>query len=320
MFISVAPVSGFAKHNHCLVRSPAAPQHSLRGRPELLRETPEMSVHEAPTAGPNARLLPPDFWARHRRGFIIATLAAPIMAILGALGTDDIPFLPRLFYWLLLMLSGALIGFGVSTGVHVWGRLSARPVLEGTLIAFAIAVPLTLIVSAASGMFFGNPIPSAIELLIMFGLVFMISGMITALNYAVNMRASTVAGDPERAKPITEEVLATEPEAIASRARLLDRLPAQHRAGPVFALQAEDHYLRVHTSAGSTLILMRLTDAISELDGADGAQTHRSWWVARAAIERIERGEGRATLHLNGEIEAPVSRTYYRILREAGWF
>jgi hypothetical protein len=320
MFISVAPASGFAKHNHCLARPPAAPQHCLRGRPALLRETPEMSVHEAPAVGPNAELLPPDFWASHRRGFIIATLAAPIMAILGALGTDDIPFWPRLIYWLILMLSGALIGFGVSTGVRVWGRLGGRPVLEGALIAFAIALPLTLIVSAASGIFFGNPIPSAIELLIMFGLVFMISGMITALNYMVNLQAAALSSDPALASPAAAAFSAPEPQATASHARLLDRLPPPHRAGPVFALEAEDHYLRVHTLAGSTLILMRLSDAIAELDGADGAQTHRSWWVARDAIERIERGEGRATLYLPGDVSAPVSRTHYRNLREAGWF
>ncbi len=290
----------------------------------MLRETPDMSVHDAPAVGPNAGLLPPDFWASHRRGFIIATVAAPIMAILGALGTDDIPFWPRLIYWLILMLSGALIGFGVSTGVRVWGRLGAHPVLEGALIAFAIALPLTLIVSAASGIFFGNAIPSALGLLVMFGLVFMISGMITALNYVVNQRAATQVSGSVATTPTDEIMRTPEPQASAAHARppprLLDRLPPPHRAGPVLALEAEDHYLRVHTPAGSTLILMRLSDAIAELDGANGAQTHRSWWIARTAIDRIERGDGRATLYLPGTVAVPVSRTYYRNLRDAGWF
>ncbi len=284
----------------------------------MLREPPEMSVHDAPVVGPVAGLLPADFWASHRRGFIIATLAAPIMAILGALGTDEINFWPRLLYWLILMLSGALIGFGVSTGVRVWGRLGSHPIVEGAVIAFAIALPLTLIVSAASGIFFGNPIPSARDLFIMFGLVFMISAIITALNYAVNQRAAGVAASAALATSSARTAAIEAP--VDARARLLERLPPPHRAGPVIALEAEDHYLRVHTPTGSTLILMRLSDAIAELDGADGAQTHRSWWVARAAVERVERGEGRATLHLPSTVAVPVSRTHYRALRDAGWF
>jgi DNA-binding LytR/AlgR family response regulator len=65
---------------------------------------------------------------------------------------------------------------------------------------------------------------------------------------------------------------------------------------------------------------MRLADAVAELEGVEGAQTHRSWWVAKDAILDARRGEGRATLNLRGGIEAPVSRTYARSLREAGWF
>ncbi len=38
--------------------------------------------------------------------------------------------------------------------------------------------------------------------------------------------------------------------------------------------------LHFHTDRGSDLILMRLSDALTELKGLEGAQTHRSWWVA----------------------------------------
>jgi DNA-binding LytR/AlgR family response regulator len=56
------------------------------------------------------------------------------------------------------------------------------------------------------------------------------------------------------------------------------------------------------------------------LDGLEGAQTHRSWWVAKAAVRAVERGDGRASLTLDGGITAPVSRRYARALREAGWY
>ena len=88
----------------------------------------------------------------------------------------------------------------------------------------------------------------------------------------------------------------------------------------LWAVEAEDHYLRLHTSRGQDLILMRLADAIVELEGIEGARTHRSWWVARDAVVAAERADGRATLTLTGGAKAPVSRAYVKPLREAGWF
>ncbi len=65
---------------------------------------------------------------------------------------------------------------------------------------------------------------------------------------------------------------------------------------------------------------MRLADAVPELEGIEGARTHRSWWVAKAAVADARRGDGRAVLTLKNGAEAPVSRSYAGALREAGWF
>lgn len=102
--------------------------------------------------------------------------------------------------------------------------------------------------------------------------------------------------------------------------KFLARVPAKLSGAELYAVEAEDHYLRLHTSLGQDLILMRLSDAIVELEGIEGAQTHRSWWVARAGIQEVERGDGRATLTLKDGAEAPVSRGYAKALRDAGWF
>lgn len=101
--------------------------------------------------------------------------------------------------------------------------------------------------------------------------------------------------------------------------KFLERIPLKLRGGELWAVEAEDHYLRLHTSKGQDLILMRLADAIDELDGIEGAQVHRSWWVAREAITDARRGDGRATLTLKDGAEVPVSRTYARLLREKNW-
>jgi DNA-binding LytR/AlgR family response regulator len=126
----------------------------------------------------------------------------------------------------------------------------------------------------------------------------------TALAFLVRRRVPQTHAAPASAPP----------------PKFLARLPAKLRGGELFAVEAEDHYLRLHTSLGQDLILLRLADAIAELEGIEGAQTHRSWWVAKAAVSQVERGDGRATLTLKDGAEVPVSRGFARQLRAAGWF
>ncbi len=73
------------------------------------------------------------------------------------------------------------------------------------------------------------------------------------------------------------------------------------------------------TSGGDALIRMRMADALRELIAQKGAQTHRSWWVARSAVRGVRRGNGRVSLLLPDGREALVSRAYSRDLRAAGW-
>lgn len=93
------------------------------------------------------------------------------------------------------------------------------------------------------------------------------------------------------------------------RVPFFDKLPVELR-GNVLALEAEQHYMRVYTSAGSTLILYRLSDAMREL-GAQGMQVHRSFWVAYGAVTKVDGGGGGALkLVLKNGIEVPVSRSF----------
>ena len=87
----------------------------------------------------------------------------------------------------------------------------------------------------------------------------------------------------------------------------------------VIALQMEDHYVRAHTRAGSMLIQMPLTLAIAQLSKVEGLRTHRSWWVARQAVERIEGSPRAMRLQLLNGLSVPVARSSVATLREAGW-
>ncbi|MCX7863548.1 MAG: LytTR family transcriptional regulator DNA-binding domain-containing protein [Novosphingobium sp.] len=88
--------------------------------------------------------------------------------------------------------------------------------------------------------------------------------------------------------------------------------------GPILALQSEDHYVRVHGQKESELLLMRLRDAIAEMEGVEGQQVHRSWWVASAAVERAEPAGRSWQLILRNGLVAPVARDSVSRLRSEG--
>ena len=240
---------------------------------------------------------------RHARGLALATLGGVFLAFVGAFGTGEEALPRRLLYWVVVMLTGGLVGGAVRDLLGSTGWLEDRPWLQAGAVALMIAVILTGLVWAFTSAFFGEgagfPDPA--------------SYFLPVLAVSAAMTAITTLAD--RTPPMTHQA-----PAGGSPPRLLERLPPRLRGADLYAVEAEDHYLRLHTSRGSDLILMRLSDALAELEGLEGAQTHRSWWVAREAVEDARRGDGRAVLRLKNGVEAPVSRTYARALRESGWF
>ena len=89
--------------------------------------------------------------------------------------------------------------------------------------------------------------------------------------------------------------------------------------GDILALESEDHYVRVYGARGSELLLIRLRDAIAEMDGTPGEQTHRSWWVARDAIDGVHaRGRNLEIKLVTGE-RALVARDSIERLTASGF-
>ena len=87
----------------------------------------------------------------------------------------------------------------------------------------------------------------------------------------------------------------------------VSKLPAALRRD-ILALEAEDHYVRVHTLHGSALILMRLADAAALIDPRLGLRVHRSWWVAKDGVRALEGTHGRAVARLVDGTAVPISR------------
>jgi DNA-binding LytR/AlgR family response regulator len=242
------------------------------------------------------------FLLENWRGFAIAALAGVFMALIGPFGTIAEPLVSRLAYWVPTMTAGAFAGFGVSAFARSRPRVGESPWLLWAVVSVGVSVPTTLFAWWYTGLLFGLPGGFAT----LFFYVLVISAAMTAIMMLVF-----------RPGPATHVAAK---DAGDTRVRFLGRLPPKLIGAAIYAVSAEDHYLRLHTSKGSDLILMRLSDAIAELEGIEGAQTHRSWWVARAAVESGRREGDKAVLTLKGGVEAPVSRPNVRPLKEAGWF
>lgn len=234
------------------------------------------------------------------RSFLVAVIAGGFLAFSGAFGMDDMTLARRFAYWIPLMAAGTL--WGSAAARLVFGadpdgsRMIARILAAGLL----IGIPFTGVVWITNNLFMGSQIGprQALSLCVT---VTIVSVVMVAIN------ALVARGDRPRLAP---------PPAPP---RFLERLPLKLRGAEVWAVESEDHYLRLHTSKGQDLILLRLADAVAELEGIEGTQVHRSWWVARDAIADARRGDGRATLTLKDGSEVPVSRTYAKIIREKGW-
>lgn len=106
-----------------------------------------------------------------------------------------------------------------------------------------------------------------------------------------------------------DRFLLRQPSVAANTAApMAEFLPPEFRTARVLVIQADDHYLRVHTDRGVTLVHMRIAEAERLLAAEDGVRTHRSFWVARRALLSVTRRAGRVTLELHGGLAAPVAR------------
>ena len=266
----------------------------MRERAGILRHWPLRAVHDA-RLGPLVRAC--------AGGLLLAGAAGLFLAVSGAFGVAEAGLIRRAVYWIILLLAGAAMSHMVRLGLRRTGLPARSPVLCALVQTLVLAPLLTGLVAIATQAAFSGRVGYADPARYFLPVLAVTAGM-TALRLLTHRRGAPVASSSN----------------AAATPRLVARLPARLRQAELLALQAEDHYLRVHTSVGSTLLLMRLTDALAELEGVEGARTHRSWWVARSAVQAVRPQFGRAVLELPGGLEARVSRRYAAVLRRAGWY
>ncbi|QJE74745.1 LytTR family transcriptional regulator [Aerophototrophica crusticola] len=242
-----------------------------------------------------------------------------LLGRIGPFGTfADLTTAERFAYWL-----GLTTALWVQVAVVLYAlrpRVRHQPLwMQAGLAALLGAVPTTFEVAWAEALLRLGGVLTPLSMLKTYGDVCLIAlALAIPLEY---LRGHVLW--PERTGAGPADVV-PEPEqapvagAMAGPCRFLERVPAKLR-GTLLAVQAEDHYLRVHTDLGSDLILCRFGDALAELEGTPGLRVHRSWWVAGPAVVRAEREGDRTVLVLSNGLRVPVSRSYGLAVRDAGW-
>jgi hypothetical protein len=234
---------------------------------------------------------------------IALVLFGLFLAAIGPFGTDQTPTAIRYLYWQLAMMGGGVIAALIEPVVA--GRLSGRPRLFAIAQLAAMTLPIAVWVSLLPVIMFGWPLSGE--------RVLQVLPSVLIINIAVVVLAWVTRKALNRRDPAPAV-----PDGIAPSA-LRAKLPPRLARARLIAVEAEDHYLRIRTEAGSALVLMRLGDALEALAGTDGFRTHRSWWVARTAVEAARWKGGRGLLILSDGSAAPVSRTYAAAMKGTDW-
>lgn len=237
------------------------------------------------------------------RGPISAVAIGLVLGVTGPFGSQtSLTPAVRYSFWMVI----ALTGFGAAAAAErlISSTFTGRAmVLRIVAVAAVSAIPMTFFVAWAMGVVRPGRMFSPLQLIALFPYVALVQLLIARV---------TVPGEPVRlAEPETQHAAAPE-----YPAELLSRLPVALRR-EIIALEAEDHYLRVHTLHGSALILMRLADAAALIDPRLGLRVHRSWWVAKEGVRALEITAGRAAARLVDDRQVPISRSYISAARAA---
>lgn len=263
------------------------------------------------------------------RDYAVFFLALPLLFALWATAIGMAPARMVSFDWAFLYIATQVSAawWANALGSHLAARLAAGRQLPHALVLVAgfliIWIPLGLFFKGHSALFqqllpalataMDKPAASwTLEYVLRFirySLPFLPIWIVAVYGYQVlgGVRwFAPVQPDPgAQAPPSPAPVAGPAPASPAFLAT--SRLPP---GATVWAMKAEEHYLRIWSDGGTDLIRYRFRDAVQELAGQDGAQVHRSWWIHWDRVEGC-RTRGRSMeLNLPGGLLVPVSLSH----------
>lgn len=259
-------------------------------------------------------------WREFRVHAGLYLIVALLFVIVGPFDTGEQPFLFRLIYWFsTLSVFGGLVMPIVARLVRGAGWFKLSPLIPGAMGVISLAaIPMTAIIFSLDPLIYG--LLKAAEALSLISLTkwedqmepeepYNVAGVLllyvqVLIIIVINIGLVSLVVMQRHREATPEQSLSVRPGAA-----FFSRLP-DHIGTDLLYMQMEDHYLRVVTQAGETLILVRFRDAMNELEAFGGLQVHRSWWVVSSEIEKLSRTGRRSELVMSDGARIPVSSSF----------
>ena len=260
--------------------------------------------HKAVRNGSAARVA----WA-----VVAATIVGVFLGIVGPFGSYlNGSVLTRIAYWVLSMWLGVVFyGSAFVLARLLAARSGVPPLIATVFLVMAASLPQALATSALALYFWPNLAQLSLSQLDWFMQVLVLAGPVT-LGYAF---WTGLLSPVRAARPAPDRAASGEPDDASGLFALLPpRLGTD-----IVCMAMEDHYVRVHTALGSDLLLMPMARAVEDVAAIEGCRVHRSWWVARSAVLRIDGPARTMRLRLVNGMDVPVARRTVTMLRGLGW-
>ncbi|MEX3016488.1 LytTR family DNA-binding domain-containing protein [Gymnodinialimonas hymeniacidonis] len=240
----------------------------------------------------------------------IALLAVVIVSLLGPFSTYDRFSLPeRGLYW------GAVI-LGSLIPAHLI-RSFLRDVVPGSelkrdvVAVFCIGIVLAPLIWAANIFLLGDQLATPLFLIEHVIIVW----LICAIPVLVRHQYRNMQEEPEALTEVQRMPVAVPVEEAPALVRHVE--PSVQ--GPIKRVSADGHQLLIYTAKGEARVRMRFSDALLQLDGADGIQVHRSHWLAFETIKSVTQDGRRYAAILTCGARVPVSPSRLGDLQSAGF-
>lgn len=246
-----------------------------------------------------------------KTGIWLTLGAILILAFMGPFGTfHSFPVFERILFWALATIAGtACIGTSVVLTLR-----SLENTLRARFLAAAIgtvlgSAPATYLIMTISNRMDDVSVPlntfsSLWASVALIGLL--ISCVHVVADYVFNLGAfGSVATSVTQADQDAET---EEPQ--LEIVPLLKLLPDGTRPCEIMSFSMQDHYVEINTMNGSTLHLMRFSDAMDKLGNLRGERVHRSHWVSLRHLANIKKDGRRHVAVLTDGQSLPVSGSY----------
>lgn len=250
-----------------------------------------------------ASLATPVFWIVVGAAVVLTAMAGPYYTM------ERLTFPERLVYWgITIPLASLTMTFLSITANRLTEARAAHWAVAAGLAGLAGVVPVVSSVYLSEGIATGFE-AGWLDGIGFFKLAMYVAPSLIGVTLVVNaLFAFRVVGE-QSAQPVPAPV----PQGVTV---LQSKLP-HHLGHEIVTVQAQDHYVDVTTLKGNALVLMRLGDAVLDLEPLGGLQVHRSWWINPAHLTRTETGKSGQELVMTTGLRVPVGRSYRKALKAA---